>query len=203
MTEMLDSLHAAMADLVKWLKDCKTKSVIVGGVAASLLGRPRLTRDVDALVSVDMDRLPLFLESGKQFGFCPRKDKCVEFAQKNRVLLLVHAPSKIEVDMMLAGLPYEEELIARATQVSISNFKVSLPIPEDLIIMKSLAMRPRDIGDIEGLLDAHPKLNLKHIRFWVREFAAALENPDMLIQLENLLKHASSKGRPKNKKSKR
>lgn len=36
-------LLAALADLVKWLDDAKMPSMIIGGVAASVLGRPRLT----------------------------------------------------------------------------------------------------------------------------------------------------------------
>ena len=44
------TLLAALADLVKWLDVTKAPSMVIGGVAASVLGRPRLTQDVDALV---------------------------------------------------------------------------------------------------------------------------------------------------------
>ena len=40
-------------DFVKWIKTEKVHGVIIGGVAASILGRPRVTRDVDSLVIID------------------------------------------------------------------------------------------------------------------------------------------------------
>ena len=43
------SLESALADLMGWLDAAHIPSMIIGGVAASVLGRPRLTRDVDAL----------------------------------------------------------------------------------------------------------------------------------------------------------
>ena len=46
-------LAGALRQLVRWLKDGQTKGVVVGGVASSLLGRPRMTRDVDVLVLIE------------------------------------------------------------------------------------------------------------------------------------------------------
>jgi hypothetical protein len=43
------SLLGALADLVKWLESAQISAIVVGGVASSFLGRPRLTQDVDAL----------------------------------------------------------------------------------------------------------------------------------------------------------
>ncbi|MBK6599137.1 MAG: hypothetical protein IPG25_15175 [Proteobacteria bacterium] len=50
MTEHLPaSLQAALADLAAWLDGAQIPATIIGGIAASILGRPRLTRDIDAL----------------------------------------------------------------------------------------------------------------------------------------------------------
>jgi hypothetical protein len=43
------TLLAALADLMKWLDATNMPSMVIGGVAASVLGQPRLTQDVDAL----------------------------------------------------------------------------------------------------------------------------------------------------------
>jgi hypothetical protein len=66
---------------------------------------------------------------------------------------------------------------------------VSLPLPsaEDLIILKAVAGRPRDIGDIESVLAANPDLDLVRVRRWVREFATALGRSDIYKTLETLL----------------
>ncbi|HJR69277.1 MAG TPA: hypothetical protein VKA43_04500 [Gammaproteobacteria bacterium] len=42
-------LQAALADFAKWLEETQIPATIIGGIAASILGRPRLTRDIDAL----------------------------------------------------------------------------------------------------------------------------------------------------------
>jgi hypothetical protein len=44
------SLLAALADVMKWLDASHIPSMVIGGVATSMLGRARLTQDVDALV---------------------------------------------------------------------------------------------------------------------------------------------------------
>jgi hypothetical protein len=46
------SLQAALADVVKWLEAAHIPAIIIGGVAASILGRPRLTQDIDALAII-------------------------------------------------------------------------------------------------------------------------------------------------------
>lgn len=51
----LAPLLAALRALVAWLDATGTRGAIIGGVAASLLGRPRVTGDVGALVLVDDD----------------------------------------------------------------------------------------------------------------------------------------------------
>lgn len=64
--EPLSPLLAALRDLVAWLQDKKVPGVIIGGVAASILGRPRMTRDIEALILLDEGDWGKFLcKSGK------------------------------------------------------------------------------------------------------------------------------------------
>jgi hypothetical protein len=63
---------------------------------------------------------------------------------------------------------------AAVDQKRTARLSVPLPTPEDLIIMKAVAHRPRDLADIEGILAGVGDLNLRHIRRWVREFAKVL-----------------------------
>lgn len=186
--ESLVPLLAALGDLVAWLEAAHVSGVIIGGVAASLLGRPRVTRDVDALVHVSEERWKEFLKLGTRYGFHPRRKDALAFAHKARVLLVTHKPSSIDADIVFGALPFEEEAIARALWIEIAGVRVPLPAPEDLVIMKAVAHRPRDMGDIEAILDAHPKLDRKKVRRWVREFSSALGMPDILKDLDAVLK---------------
>ncbi|MBI3990201.1 MAG: nucleotidyltransferase [candidate division NC10 bacterium] len=185
--EPLIPLLAVLRDLVDWLQTGRVPGVVIGGVAASFLGRPRLTRDVDVLVLLDEGRWEEFLALGARFGFLPRLPNTLTFARQTRVLLVRHEPSGIDVDISSGTLPFEEESIARALLVDVGGFSIPLPTPEDLIIMKAVAHRPRDLADIESVLDTRPKLNLRRVRRWVREFSAALEMPEILTDLETIL----------------
>jgi predicted nucleotidyltransferase len=183
----LTPLLAVLRDLVAWFKAKKIPGVVIGGLAASLLGRPRLTRDVDALVLMDEGHWAEFMAAGVEHGFSPRRDDALAFAQETRVLLVRHQETGIDVDIVFGSLPFEKEAVARATWVELGGVQAPLPLPEDLIIMKAVAHRPQDLADIEAILAAHPKLNLRRVRRWVREFAAVLSMPEILNDLEVLL----------------
>lgn len=183
----LAPLLAVLRDLMAWFKAREVPGVVIGGVAASLLGRPRLTRDVDAVVLLDEDHWGEFLAAGTQHGFVPRRADALAFAQETRVLLVRHEESGIDADIVFGSLAFEKEAVARATWVELGGVRVPLPLPEDLIVMKVVAHRPRDLDDIEAIIAAHPKLNLRRVRRWVREFSAALKMPEILNDLEALL----------------
>src|SRR5262249_1700947 len=53
--------------------------------------------------------------------------------------------------------------------------------------MKSLPRCPRDVADIEAVLDAHPGLDLTRVRYWVGQFASVLEAPEILDDVERIL----------------
>jgi hypothetical protein len=162
--------------------------LIIGGIAVSLLGRPRFTRDVDVLVLLGEDRWEKSLNAAAKLGFVSRIKNPIAFARVSRVFLLSHKPSGVAVDVSLAGLPFEEESITRVRWTKVGGLSLPLPTPEDLIIMKAVAHRPQDIADIAALLVAEPKLNLRRIRKWLKEFSAALDMPEILNDFENSLR---------------
>jgi hypothetical protein len=186
-TKVLAPLLVVLADLIAWLKASEVAGVVIGGLAASLLGRPRMTRDVDVLVVVDEGRWAGFLATGAKYGFAPRQSDILAFAQQSSVLLVHHEPSGLDADVVFGSLPFERETVARSVWVEVSGVLVPLPRPEDLIVLKAVAHRPQDLADIEAILAAQPRLNLRRVRRWVREFSEALSMPEILRDLETLL----------------
>jgi hypothetical protein len=184
----LAPLLAALRDLMSWFEKSKAPGIVIGGVAASVLGRPRFTRDVDALVLLEPEQWKNFLESGEEAGFAARRPDALRFAARTRVLLVRHQTSAIDVDISFGALPFEEECLLRGKWKKVGGIQVKLPSPEDLIIMKAVAHRPRDLQDIEAILGTHPKLKVERVRRWVSEFAAVLEMPELLEDLDKLLR---------------
>jgi hypothetical protein len=185
--EIFVPLLAALRDLVAWFQDTSTPGTVIGGVAASLLGRPRVTRDIDALVLLDESEWDAFLAKGAMFGFVPRLSDAVLFARQARVLLVRHDASGIDIDIAFGALPFEEAAVAHAVWHDVGGVRIPLPLPEDLLIMKAVAHRPRDMADIESILDAQAKLDLPRVRRWVREFSTALETPELLRDFNALV----------------
>src|SRR5437764_9441917 len=105
----LRSMHAAMRDLGGWLTAAGVPGMIIGGIAVALLGRPRITRDLDAVVWLPDEKLSTFLAVGKQFGFASRFSDPVEFARQSHILAMRHVPSKVTVDVAIGALAFEQE----------------------------------------------------------------------------------------------
>jgi predicted nucleotidyltransferase len=145
------------------------------------------------LVLVEESHWAEFMAAGLEHGFVPRRDDALTFARETRVLLVRHQGSGIDVDVVFGALPFEKEAVARVTWVELGGVRLPLPLPEDLIIMKAVAHRSQDLTDIEAILAAHPKVNVRRVRRWVREFAAALETPEILNDLEVLLSRRKKK----------
>lgn len=160
--EPLGPLLGVLGDLVTWLHAGQIRGALIGGVAASLLGRPRVTRGIDILVILEECRWEEFATEGKQYGFVLRKEDAMAFARTARVLLVRHKASGIDVDVVFGTLPFEEEVVDRAMWVEVSGISLPVSRAEDLIIMKSVAGRPRDIADVESILDACPDLDRAH-----------------------------------------
>jgi len=186
--ELPNLLAEALRDLTAWLEAENIPQAVIGGVAVALIAQPRMTEDIDAVVSLNTDLLESFLMTGASHGFIPRISDAADFARRTRVILLQHQPTGINVDLSCGALPFEEEMIRRARKLTIGSLNVSVASPEDLIITKAVAHRPRDIADIEAIFNIQPDLDIERIRRWVSQFAEALEMPELLEDLEKLLR---------------
>jgi len=178
--------------MTAWLRTEQVPYTAIGGIAVALIAQPRMTHDIDTVVWLEYERWKGLLKAGERYGFTPRLSDALGFAVTARVLLLRHESSGINFDVSLGALPFELEMIERAATIKVSDFEVNVPTPEDLIITKAVAHRPKDIADIEAILSAHPHLDVQRVRFWVREFAVALERPQLSEGLEALLPRGAS-----------
>ena len=89
-------------------------------------------------------------------------------------------------------MPFEVEAVERSEEHQAGAQRIRLPTPEDLIILKAVAHRPKDMGDIEAVIAVQEHLDTKRIAFWVRQFAELLETPELWTDLEKLLRKAKN-----------
>jgi predicted nucleotidyltransferase len=180
-------LLPALKSISQLLKENDVEGIIIGGLAVSLIGRPRYTNDIDLVILNLDDRLSEFITRLKTLGITPRIEEVEEFALKSRVLLMRHLDSGINIDISMGILPFEINAVAKRHVKSYSGLELALPAPEDLIIFKSVASRQQDIEDIKVILSRYPNLDKKYVLSHVKEFAEILDREDIYSNIEKLM----------------
>jgi hypothetical protein len=180
-----------LADLAAALAAVNVEWFLFGAQAAIAYGVARLTADVDVTARVPPRvRNNVWVEALEHHGFQSRFDDPAIIAE-GRVLPFVHRPTSLPVDVVLAGPGLEDEFFARA---AVHDFDgVAVPIVEisDLIVMKVLADRPKDIEDVIALLKIQEaSIDLTRVRRTLRMLESALGQSDLIPALDAALAHA-------------
>jgi predicted nucleotidyltransferase len=185
-----------LRDLFAWWRKANAKGAVVGGLAVALHGRARRTEDVDAVVSLPEKRWQMFLAIGETHHFVPRVGDAaatIEFAREKQVLLVRHVSSDREVDLIMATIPYQKEIVARSRRVRSGRLSVPLATIEDLVILKAVAGRPQDYSDVILLLEASPSLDYAYIRARLAAFEELLNPSEGFGEMLRLIDYAERK----------
>ena len=182
-------LRQALAALSRALTRVGAPFMIIGGIAVVCRGVPRHTDDVDATVwgpGLDLDALYRELEAQ---ALVFRIEGGLAFASQNQVVLLVHTPSEVEIDLSLAWLPFEEEALQRAPHERLRGIVLPVACAEDLVIYKALAWRDRDRSDIAQLMALHrDDIDVERVLRVIAPLALAMELPDRTLELTRMLR---------------
>ena len=60
-------------------------------------------------------------------------------------------------------MPFESEVIERAKPSGEPDVPLRLATPEDLVILKAIASRPKDLEDIRNIAVTYPEMDRKRI----------------------------------------
>lgn len=170
--ELLRALAPVLSGRGRWY--------LFGAQAVTVFGAPRLSADVDVTLRLEPDVPEELVASLRTAGFTPRIDD-LEFVRRTRVLPFVHDASGMPVDIVLAGSGLEDEFLERARPVDIGGVVVPVISPEDLVIAKLLAGRPKDVEDVRGVLEAQgASLDVDRIERILGLLEEALGQSDLL-----------------------
>lgn len=170
------------------LKKHNIPYMIIGGQAVLLYGEPRLTRDIDITLGVNVDYLEKLLAVVQELSLKPIPEDMELFVQQTMVLPALEETTGIRVDFIFSFTPYETEAIKRAKTIIIMEQEVCFASPEDVIIHKIFAGRPRDIEDVRSIIIRNPEMDTKYIQDCLKEFDASSERKDFLKTFEEVLK---------------
>lgn len=158
--------------LIKCLSEQKIKYIILGGIAVSIYGEPRLTADIDVNIIFDKKSIGEFLRGARKHGFYPAFADTENIAKETGVIPMDFLKGKTagSFDIIIAENLLEYAAIERGRFRKIGPVSVRLITAEDLIIHKIASSRPRDVEDINGILIRQKgKLDIKYIRYWLKK----------------------------------
>lgn len=192
MVDLLDAAHA----LHRFLQDRGWPYCFIGGFALQHWGEPRLTLDIDLTLLADYGDEARYVDT-LLAAFEPRIADARAFALQRRVLLL-RSNTAVDIDIAFGALPFEISAVARAQVVELlPGREVRLCSPEDPLVFKAFADRPRDWLDIESILarQGAGRLGWAYVDAMLGELAELKEAPHLLPQLHRARDAASGASR--------
>ncbi len=157
---------------------------LFGAQAVQVWGQPRLSVDVDVTVRLGSRDVPSFVAGMRSAGFELRVEDRDDFLRRTSVLPFVHSGTSVPVDVVLAASGAEEEFLSRARVVRIAGAEVHVISPEDLVVTKVLAGRPKDLEDVRGILRSRPDLDEARVRALLSLLEEALGQSDLVPSFE-------------------
>ena len=161
--------------------------MIIGGQAVLLYGEPRLTKDIDITLGVDVDHLETLIEINKEISLDILCEDPVSFVKETMVLPAKDKATGIRVDFIFSFTPYERQAIGRGKTVIILDQDVCFASPEDLIIHKIFSGRPRDLEDARIILIKNPEMDIQYIEKSLQDFDIGPDGADYLKIFMELL----------------
>jgi hypothetical protein len=178
-------LLRSAARLEKELRTLKLPFCFIGGIAVQRWAEPRATRDLDLSLLCGFGGEERAID-GLFKVLAPRIPNARTFALVNRVALL-RTKSGVEVDVALAGLPFEEELQRRASKFTFAKgVRLTTCSAEDLIVLKAFADRSKDWGDVESVCQRQRRLDWPYIERQLGPLVEAKGSPEILDSLRRL-----------------
>lgn len=138
---------------------------IIGGHAVNAWVEPRLTGDVDVAVQTDrigVDKLKRLLAAE---GYAVAREHGANLPSGPDFVRFVSADGLIILEIQLAKTSFQSEVIRRAG----GKDRPRVATPEDLIVLKLIANRPKDQADLLSLC-ALPGLDWNHVERWAAEW---------------------------------
>ena len=168
----------ALAEITSFLERAGVPYMVIGGIANLIWGEPRATVDIDVTVLVPADRVDAFIASvGREYQVLV--DDPAAFVRDTRVLP-VAARSGVRIDLVFGLLPFEEEAVRRAASVDAAGRSVRVCTAEDLILMKIISQRQRDLDDARAIVRRRRfELDLEYLEPRIAEMARLLERDDI------------------------
>jgi len=159
--------------LVETLETLGAEYMIGGSQAAIYYGEPRLTRDIDVVVALRPEHLPLLLREFPAGAFYLDEQAAGEAVRTSGQFNIIHPGSGLKIDVYVnPDTPYDRTRLARRRRLPLQpSVSANFASAEDVILYKLLYYRQVESGahlrDIMGILRVSgPELDESYIAMW-------------------------------------
>ena len=150
------TLEGVYERLLVALQASSTPFAFIGALGAIAWGRPRATTDLDLVVVCDEQRFLTLrdalvgagFEEGAGVGPADAADRLPDIA-----VFWVGARPATRIDVFIAKLDFEREVVATAVRTLLFGAQVPIARPEAMLVYKLLASRPKDLIDVDAILE--------------------------------------------------
>lgn len=142
-----------MRDMLKQLGnvlDEIPEYVVIGGIAATLMGSPRTTADVDVILLLPGQEAERVVELCEQHGFRPGPGTTAKLSAGRPAKFAFSR--RFSVDVRLASFSLDSAAIRRARKIPLFGYPLRIATPEDLIVYKLARWDAVDQADVRHLL---------------------------------------------------
>src|SRR5690349_12604063 len=149
----MNELSKAIEDIVGLFDGLGLPYAIMGGIAVRVYGIPRATYDVDFTAAIARAALPELFLKVESLGYSVPSSYVSGWVDEVGGMPLVKFRlfldgRQVDVDVFLSESEYQDEVLNRRQWSRLNGLEAWLVSPEDLILLKLLANRPRDIADV-------------------------------------------------------
>ena len=162
---------------------------LMGGLAVRIHALPRPTFDVDFTILLPRTELPRLHQLVEELGFTMPDAQRGGWLDAVRGLPVIKFQiwgdeRAIDVDVFLAETAFQRELLERRQRHPTDGFEAWFVSPEDLILLKLLANRPKDRVDVGDILFIQGSLDRDYMRRWARDLGVEAELNTALQQAD-------------------
>jgi hypothetical protein len=169
MPDPANPFDSAFRTLIEILEALPFPYCLIGGLALGVWSAPRTTQDLDVLVAATGVRRQELIAALERRGL--EMDR--RWAEENPLLRDVQLRARhgaIPVDLLMPRDQYDETVLERRQRMRFHEMSLWVISPEDLILQKLRAGRPRDFEDALGVLVRQgSKLDSAYLREWAQK----------------------------------
>ena len=133
---MIETELDVLRDISQRLEGAGIAFMLTGSVAMNYYAQPRMTRDIDLVVSLSEAQSEVFVRLFENEYYLDPQG-ITEAIVRRRMFNLIHTQAVIKVDcVVLKTDPYRQEEFARRRKISLGDFQTWIVSREDLILSK-------------------------------------------------------------------